>query len=715
MSIKDTLVKFATSKNIAEYLDDQKLLRIASDFEEQIRIDEKSRAEWMSVMEKGMKIARQVYEEKNTPWEGAASVKFPLIANAAITFAAREYPQLIRGDKVVEAAVFGNDPNDDKANIARRIGKYMSWQLLVDDENWELDTDKLLHMLAVVGTVFRKQYWSPILSKPCFELCSPDNIILNNNVKNLENARRVTHRFGMYKNDIIERIRLGLFCDVDLNVLESGFRDNYESSPQNMTDTLDNDAPHEILEIHGYLDLDDDGYAEPYIITLHRKASKILRIAPRFQVYNILFDEDNKKVQRIIPDNYFTDWHFIPSPDGSFYSMGYGVLLYPLNETINTSFNQLLDAGTLSNMQAGFIGSDCRIEGGTFKLSPGKWLKIGGAGGRDIKNNIIPLPVREPSSVMYQLLGLLIDVGKDMASISEILQGQMPTQNSPATSVLALIKQGLTQYTAIHKRVLNSFKKEFKKLYLLNAQYLDIQKYLNMIQDPKASPDDFNVQQLDIRPVADPNMSTDAMRIARAQAAMQIPGLNPQAVQLMYLEALDIPEGEIKALMQPQGPAPDVVKMQADAAEKQAIAQDIKMKQIQSAFEMQLKAEQQAHQQKMDEIVKLAQAKLYDAQALQAVASINSAEADRMVEIEKHKWDLWSKIVTSAESVNPQDATKPLEGFLDGNSGQDNAPASSGLAQSPSDATPVQADDGSQDGAQPDPNQGNDAASSGAS
>lgn len=559
------LLDFIASDNIAEDLEDSKLLEIADTVRKDFDIDQLSMEKWRERVDESMKIAMQIVDDKLDPWEGAANVKFPLIANGAITFASREYPQVVRGDKVVEFSVYGNDPDMSRANKARRLSKYHSWQLLVDSDDWESETDKLLVMVAVIGTSFRKTFYDPISQKVEFELCRPDRIVINNHVKNLEKARRITHILHMSKNDIIERMRLELFCDYDYDKITPGY---VSASKDGLTNSLDSDSPHEILEQHRFLDLDEDGYAEPYIVTYHVGMSKVLRIVARYDETCIKTGPDDKLIN-IVPLQYFTDYHFLPSPDGTYLSMGLGTLLYPLNESINTLINQLLDAGTLSNLQAGFFGPGIRIKDGQYKLRPGEWKKLEGTPNTDLRQQIMAIPTTPPSPVLFQLLGLMIDVGKDLSSVSEILQGKEPTQNSPATTVLALIKQGLVQYNAIHKRILRAFKKEFQKLFDLNQKYLDIQKYLEVMNDPQASPEDFFTDNLDVRTVADPNLASDVQRIAKAEMVFQLLGPSNQVALEQYLEAADVQN--IPALMNaiPKQPSPADQKLLAEVQTEQ--------------------------------------------------------------------------------------------------------------------------------------------------
>lgn len=627
----DKLLKLASSLNIAEDLSEEELSKIAGKVKTETDIDKTSMQEWMERNDDAMKIALQAKSEKTFPWAGCSDVKFPLITNGALTFAAREYPQIVRGQTVVDAALFGRDMDGTKCKKAKRLSRHMSWQLLVDSDGWEADTDKLLSMLAVVGTVFRKGYFDTATNKPIFETCRPDRICINNNVKSLENARRITHITYSYLNDIIENMNQGLYCEYDAKDLCNGMN-VYTGTVQSFDDS---DSPHELLEQHRYLDLDGDGYQEPYIVTYHTGSNKILRIVARYSADSIKMTSDGKKVKAIIADNYFTDYHFLPSPDGKFLSCGLGTLLYPLNESINTTINQMIDSGTLINSQPIIMSAMARVGSPEIKLAPGTINRIEGLGSLALKDSIMNLPLLPPSPVLLNLLQLLLDAGKEIAGITEILTGQQPSQNSPATTVLALIKQGLVQYNAIHKRVLRSFKKEFLLLYKLNSQFLDVEKYLNMMDDPEASVDDYRELDIDIRPVSDPNMSSETQRLTKAQAIYQLPEVDRRAAANNMLVSMDVEDYIISQLLPPVDPnappPPDVQKMLAEAKKINTEAESLVMDHQRAQQELDFK--KRSETLKMAEIetnskVGDSQEKLNHALAVKALADAEKAKKE---------------------------------------------------------------------------------------
>lgn len=585
-SVLKKITEYSLSKNIADDMEDDELQEIATKVKTEADLDKDSMSDWMDRNQKALTLAMQVVEHKTFPWENASNVILPLITDGAYTFVSREYPQIIRGQDVVEAVVFGKDADSSKYKKSRRISRYMSWQLLVESEEWESETDKLLLMCSVIGTVFRKGYYDPSTDMCRFELCNPENIYINNSVKSLEAARRVTHRVFMHMNTIVENMRNGIFKEYTENELSQ----SVEDEAGNLTDP---DRLHEILEQHRFLDLDNDGYQEPYIVTYHVGSKKILRISARYSPEDIKLTSDQKRIQYIKPKQYFIDYHFLPSPDGGFFSFGLGTILLPINETINTIINQLIDSGTLLNAQPLFIAGTARVDSKTLELAPGRINRIDSLGSALLKDSIMPLPLLPPSNVSMQLLELLIGVAKEIAGITEILTGQEPTQNSPATTVLALIKQGLVKYNAIHKRILRGFKKEFTLLFRLNHDYLNVEKYLNMVNDSEASADDFKILDLDVRPISDPNMSSETMRIGQAQAVYSLQEVDRHAAADYLLDAMDIEDGIKAKLLPPVDPkAPPPPEVQKTLAEVRLIntqADDLKVQHLGNAAALEQK------------------------------------------------------------------------------------------------------------------------------
>lgn len=614
--LKD-LNEIIAEPNIVDSIEDEDLAIIANKVLEEFEDDKRSRAEWDDKNDEALELAKLVERPKSFPFENSANVKYPLLTSAAIQFAARTYPEIIRNGRAIEYKVVGGDPQGDKAARAKRLADHDNYQLLIASNRWEDETDKLLHMLPIYGTVFRKTYFDPIDKTNISELLLPDAIFINNSVPSLEKARRISHLLLVHKNDILEKIRMGLYADIGDDIL-------------NTHDDTDDDM-HELIEQHRYLDLDYDGYEEPYIVVVHKNSNRVLRIVANWDPEDVVMSSEGEIV-RITRTDYFTDYHFIPSFDGTFYSLGFGALLKPLNESVNTIINQLIDAGTLANLQGGFIGKGLKMNKGPLRFRPGEWSPVDSFG-QDIKSNIVPLQYKEPSGTLFQLLGLLIDATKELSSVTDALTGTEHAQNTPATTILALVEQGMKVFSAIQRRLYRAFKKEFEKLYRLNRLFLDPEEYRIIIDDPLADARaDYEDLRLDVFPVADPNISSEAQRLAQAQAVMQtvqIPGVNVAAILDRYYEALQVPRRE-ELIIQPDPnapPPPEVIDLQSKIQERGARLQ------LQDREVAIKEKELQLNLVKLEsEIAKL------KAEAIKALAEAESKEAG--VQLDKLKLNL---------------------------------------------------------------------------
>ena len=597
------LQKILESSNLAADLSDDKLIEIGNDVVIGYETDLESRKPWEKDLKNWTELALQVASDKTFPWPNAANIKYPLLATAAMQFAARAYPTLIPSNgKVVKCKVIGSDPTGEKSMRAFRVSTHMSYQVMEQMDGWEEDMDKLLIALPISGTCFKKTYWDSSKQQNCSKLVLPKSLVVNYWTRCLEDAERITEVFYLSKRKVKERQNLGIFIDAELGDPQTPADDvttSINRSFQRASD-FDETTPYTILEQHTYLDLDEDGYAEPYIVTVEAESNKVLRIVPRFSEADVLMD-DKQNVVSIEAVQYYTKYGFIPNPDGGFYDIGFGRLLGPLNNSANTIINQLVDAGSLSNLQAGFIGKGLRIKMGETRFQPGEWKAVN-AVGDDLKKQIFPLPVREPSQVLYNLLDLILKSGKELASVAEIFVGKMPGQNTPATTTMASIEQGMKVFTAVYKRVYRSLTSEFRKIYKLNQQYMNPEEYISILDNPIPQ-EDYKGPEDDIIPGADPSAVSSQEKQQKVQAVMQLLNLgtiNPMAATLMYLEAHEIPEAEIKKLaMQPQPKTdPKVEALQAKAAIDQQKAQNdiqisrekLRMDQMTKEQEMQHKA-----------------------------------------------------------------------------------------------------------------------------
>ena len=547
--------------NIAELLHEDDLYKIGHDVHEEFTADLLSRSAWEKRTEESMKLALQVAEAKSFPWPNASNVKFPLITIAALQYHARAYPVLISGDTPVHCRVIGDDPDGMKERRAERIENHMSYQILEVAEDWEEDTDRVLITQPIVGCAFKKTYYHPTKRRPQSDYILARDLVVNYWTKSLDQAPRVTHVQYMTKNEIYERVARGLFCemqDVTAVTIPQSNLQLTQNKAQGMEapQSTDPSTPYEILETHKFIDFDGDGYAEPYIVWVRRDTKQVLRIVARYFEQSIERNPKGK-ILGIKAEQYFTKFPFIPSPDGGFYDLGFGVLLGPLNQSIDTLINQMIDAGTMANTAGGFLSRGIKMRGGNYNFAPLEWKHVDSTGD-DLRKGIVPLPVREPSQVLFTLLGMLINYGERIGGSVDILVGQNPGQNTAAETTRTMAEQGMKIFSGIFKRTYRSLKQEFRKIYRLNQLYLDDEvDFQSDKGEFNISADDYNGPVSDISPSADPNIVSDSQLMAKAQAMLQLatttPGVNIRAAQLMYAKAWKVAELE-NLLPDPKGP-----------------------------------------------------------------------------------------------------------------------------------------------------------------
>jgi chaperonin GroES len=524
------------SKNVAETLDEDQLKKIGRNAKEGFERDLASRKPWEDAMDEWTKLAMQVAEKKSYPWPGASNVKYPLLSTAAMQFAARAYPSLVPSDRqVVKARPIGKDPTGEKTQTAEAVSIYMSYQLMDEMDGWEQDMDKLLLMLPIIGVMFKKTYWDSVKKVNCSKLVLPKNLVVDYWTRSLPEAERISECIQLSKRKVTERKLAGLWKDVDLG--------QPQMPEENNGGQVDETTPYEFVEQHTYLDLDEDDYPEPFVVTFERNSGKVVRIAACFDQDTITMDGDNIiKIERI---EYYTKYGFIPSADGGFYDVGFGTLLGPINESVNTLINQLIDSGHLSSLQSGFLGKGLRLRMGETKFKPGEW-KVVNATGDDLKKQIVPLPVKEPSNVLFELMGSLITSGKELASVAEIFVGKMPGQNTPATTTMATIEQGMKVFTAVYKRIYRSLGEEFTKIYRLNSIYLNPSTDVDEM-GVQIGPETFDRKSHKIYPGADPTAISQTEKLMKAQGLMELLStgvLDVVAVVRRVMEAQEQPNYE---------------------------------------------------------------------------------------------------------------------------------------------------------------------------
>jgi chaperonin GroES len=504
--------------------------------------DRRSRASWEDRMKAAMDLAMQVVEEKSYPWPNAANVAFPLVTIGALQFHSRAYPTLVSGKEVVKVRE-AYEEDELKLEQARLAVRQMNLQLL-QDSPWEEETDRGLLHLAIIGSLFKYTYFSSQADDVVSELVFAKDLVLDYYAKSVETCRRKSHCLEIHKNTLLEGMRLDKpkyrrVEDKDwFKVPQRQEEPREERERDGATPSPDSDTvvPFDCIAQHCWLDLDNDGYEEPYIVTIDLGSNEVLRLVARWDRPEDVARNARGQVVRITATEHFTQYVFIPSPDGSVYGAGLGSLIGPLNESTNTIINQLLDAGTMSTVGGGFLGKGAKIRGGTYSFRPGEWKRVD-ATGDDLRKNIVPLDPREPSAVLFNLLNLLIQYTNRISGAMETMAGENPGQNTPKSNMDSMIEQGMKIYAAIFKRIWRSMKEEFRKIYIMNSLYARAKYRRLFMGDPRLC-----------APVADPEVSSEAERRTRAmliaERASTVPGYNPQAVEHNLLRAMKVENPE---------------------------------------------------------------------------------------------------------------------------------------------------------------------------
>ena len=455
--------------------------------------------------------------------------------------------------------------------------------------------------LPILGCVFKKSYYDKTKGHNCSSLVLPKNLVVHYYAKSIEDCERKTEIFQLSPRAIKERQLRKIFSDIELPN-ESSYEPPSTDKRQGLTAPADDkDKSRTLLEQHCYLDLDGDRYKEPYVVTVHKDTGKVYRIVARFEKItseqSVKIEELNKritalaegvqptlneeateeeqakelaniqkaestildmqieieflaqqkpKVLKIDPTEHYTKIPFIPSPDGGFYDLGFGKLLGPLNDSVNTLINQLIDAGSWNNSNTGFIGRGARIPGGKLRFEPNELKRVNVAGST-LRDSIVMMDFNAPSPVLFQLLGLLITYSERIGSVTDANMGENPGQNTPAYNMSAMLEQGQQVYSGVFKRVYRSMRSEFRKLFKLNAIYLDKETYFSYHDsDAKVLATDYTTDPKDLIPAADPNAFSSKEKMDKAGIIIQrgdtVPGYDPIEKEKRWLSAMDIPD-----------------------------------------------------------------------------------------------------------------------------------------------------------------------------
>lgn len=483
--------------------------------------------------------ALQVYKPKNFPWPKAASVKYPLITNACIDFASRIFPAVWKDGDVAQTKYYSDNKD---YGAGERIARYLNFYLNEKIPAWPENLDKLTTSLPINGLMLKKVYFDPEIMSVRSDLVFPQDLFVPNEASCLKDAPFFFQRYSLPRQGIISYIRSGIWSAEEKDFPESSNDGEVATGADVRPEDKQTSSFSDVFEVvEGYInwDMDGDGFAEPYIVSFVPKASKVVRIVPRFGEASV-FANDRGEVYKIEPDDYFVEYPFMQSPDGSLYALGLGELLLSINQAVDTSINQLLDAGTLNNMNGGWISKNIRLPQGDEVTHPGQWKAVNSFVGK-LSDNILPFPKAEPSPTTFQLLQTLIDAGAKIAGSQQISDIEIPS-NLSATSSMAIIENGMTGLKSVYKRFHRALTQELRLILGWIAKYPDVKEY-QAICGEQASVVDFD-QIGSVIPVSDPNLITTISKATKAQQLMDmvtqnlIPA-NAAAIQICDFAGID--------------------------------------------------------------------------------------------------------------------------------------------------------------------------------
>ena len=507
--------------NLAEYIEDNELSRFASDLLGEFESDKDSRKVWEDTYVKGLDMLGFKYEDRTQPFEGASGVVHPLLAESVTQFQAQAYKELLPPSGPVRCQVLGLS-TPEVEDQAKRVQQYMNYQITDIMTEYDPDMDQLLFYLPLAGSAFKKVYYDGLLKRATAKFVAGEDLIINYMATDLSSADRITHLIKCSGNDVRKQQLSKFYRDIELPTGSVDTTNDVVDKIDELQGTEKNhasgDDEHVVLEMHINADVpgfeDTSGVKLPYVVSIDQYSQEILSIRRNWK----------EKDPNFVKNDYFVHYKFLPGL--GFYGFGLIHMLGGLSRTATSVLRQLIDAGTLANLPAGFKARGMRIRDQDEPLQPGEFRDVD-VTGTSIKESLLPLPYKEPSQVLFALLGFAVDAGKSFAAIADMKMGEGNEQN-PVGTTLALIERGTKVMSAIHKRLHYAQKIEFKLLAKVFQVYLPPQyPYMVVGGNQMIKQQDFD-DRVDIIPVSDPNIFSMAQRVTLAQQQLQLATAAPQ-------------------------------------------------------------------------------------------------------------------------------------------------------------------------------------------
>ena len=519
----NSLDMMAFDSNLAEELDEDYLATLADDLIELVDSDVDSRKDWADTYVKGLDIIGFKYEERTNPWEGACGVHSTVLAEAAIRFQAETMSETFPAAGPVRVKVLGSETKE-KDEAAERVKADMNYQLTENMVEYRPEHERMLYSLGLAGSAFKKVYFDPNLGRQTAIYIPAEDVIVPYGCSNIESAERVTHIMRKTKNDLRKLQVNGFYRDIDLGEPQTFHTDIEEKKAEDGGFSLTDDDRYAMYEIHADLVIegvdDEEDIAKPYVVTIERGSNEILAIRRNWN------EDDALTLKR----QHFV--HYVYVPGFGFYGLGLIHIIGGYARAGTSLIRQLVDAGTLANLPGGLKSRGLRIKGDDSPIEPGEWKDVDVPSG-SIRENIMPLPYKEPSQTLLALLDQITNEGRRLGAISDMNISDM-SANAPVGTTLALLERTLKPMAAVQARVHYAMKQEFKMLKAIMAEYAPVEyDYQPLRGQVSARQSDYRL--VDVIPVSDPNSSTMAQRVVQYQAVLQMAQQAPQIYDLPQL------------------------------------------------------------------------------------------------------------------------------------------------------------------------------------
>ena len=559
--------------NLAEYLEDDVLGPLGSELKGMFIDYKSSRKDWEDSYTKGLDLLGFKYEDRGEPFQGASGATHPVLAEAVTQFQSLAYKELLPASGPVRTQIIGS-PNTLKEQQSERVKEFMNYQLMSEMKEYEQEFDQMLFYLPLSGSTFKKVYYDELLGRAVSKFVPADDLLVPYSATSLEDADAIIHKINISENDLRKQQVSGFYRDIELgdaSDMDDSIADK-ERELEGVRKSEKSPDMYTLLECH--VDLDLEGFEEnnpetgeatgiklPYIVTIEEGSREVLSIRRNYEA-------NDPKKKRI---NYFTHFKFLPGL--GFYGFGLIHMIGGLSRTATAALRQLLDAGTLSNLPSGFKTRGIRVRDEAQSIQPGEFRDVDAPGG-NLREAFMPLPFKEPSGTLLQLMGVVVSAGQRFASIADMQVGD-GNQGAAVGTTVALLERGSRVMSAIHKRLYNSLKNEFKLLVRIFSLYLPPEYPYDVVGGQRmVKKTDFD-DRVDVLPIADPNIFSQTQRISLAQTQLQLAQTNPkihnlyQAYRSMY-EAIGIKNVDL--ILPPPAPPqpmdPSMEHIQAMAGKK---------------------------------------------------------------------------------------------------------------------------------------------------